>query len=361
MHFLVPAMVAAVRRLLLLLAWPSALQLCPSEQQVAGSKPHLNGTFVALSNVTALWPEERWLREFEAMTAVGISFVIVPKAAQGTSDGSSACPSGTYEAFFPVAGPEQSRQLLGGAARSDSSSSSGSSGSGGGGSGGGGGGGAAAAAASLACFTQTGSTVAGGTLGAISRAARSAGLELHLGLAYPFTHLWMYTDPSRLAHLAATQQLVARHLHRLYGEVVTIGGYYTELEESNQLVFEQHAVDFAQSYLQPIALTVKNLTRLPSPSPSSSSSPRMTSLTMPTRGSTSSSRGKIQGQITQQGTELPAPAPPLVWASPYGVGNLSRWRGSLGPTNRCENCNALRFCYIIYLTTDRLPRQARDK
>jgi hypothetical protein len=337
------ALVAAVRHLLLLLAWPSALQLCPSEHQVVGSKPHLNGTFVALSNVTALWPEERWLREFEAMTAVGISFVIVPKAAQGTSDGSSACPSGTYEAFFPVAGPEESQQLLGGAARSDSSSSSSSSSSSGGG----------GAAASLACFTQTGSTVAGGTLGAISRAARSAGLELHLGLAYPFTHLWMYTDPSRLAHLAATQQLVARHLHRLYGEVVTIGGYYTELEESNQLAFEQHAVDFAQSYLQPIALTVKNLTRLPSPSPSSST--RMTSLTMPTRGSASSSRGKIQGQITE-GTELP----PLVWASPYGVGNLSRWRGSLGPTNRCT-VFALRFCYIIYLTTDRLPRQARDK
>jgi hypothetical protein len=75
----------------------------------------------------------------------------------------------------------------------------------------------------------------------------------------------------------------------------------------------------------------------------------MTSLTMPTRGSASSSRGKIQGQITQQGTELPAPAPPLVWASPYGVGNLSRWRGSLGPTNRCENCNAL-FLHCDFAT-----------
>ena len=72
----------------------------PSEQVRA--KPRLNGTFVALGNETALWPEGRWLLEFEAMATVGISFVIVHASAHGTSDSSSECPSGTYDAYFPV-------------------------------------------------------------------------------------------------------------------------------------------------------------------------------------------------------------------------------------------------------------------
>ena len=167
------------------------------------------------------------------MTAVGIQFVVVHAVAYGTSDGSSGCPSGiptllrtnivsatwdlipfssgsafadagTYNAYFPVADPT-SQPLLG----TESSS-----------------------VATLACFKQTGAAVVGGTLGAICRAAQSAGLQLHLGLAYPFTHLWMYTDPLRRAHLAKTQQAVAQHLHRLYSDTVTIAGYYTALEES---------------------------------------------------------------------------------------------------------------------------------
>ena len=191
----------APRWLLLLLLALVSPQSSPSEQVRA--KPRLNGTFVALGNETALWPEGRWLLEFEAMATVGISFVIVHASAHGTSDSSSECPSGTYDAYFPVT--ESQQPLLG--------TQQGS-------------------AATLPCFKQTGATVVGGTLGAIARAARSAGLQLHLGLAYPFTHLWMYTDASRRAHLAQTQQSVARHLHRLYSDTVTIAGYYTALEES---------------------------------------------------------------------------------------------------------------------------------
>ena len=87
------------------------------------------------------------------MAAVGISFVIVPHTAQGTTDNSTAeCPSGRFEAYFPIAGNE---------------------------------------GLPAACFSQIGSTAPGGTIGVISRAAAEAGLGLHLGLAYPFTHLWM--------------------------------------------------------------------------------------------------------------------------------------------------------------------------
>jgi hypothetical protein len=97
-----------------------------------------------------------------------------------------------------------------------------------------------------------------------------------------------YTDATRRGHLAATQQRIARHLLGLYGTSgAELLGIYTELEESNQLAFEQHAAEFAAGYLQPIAASVK-----------ASGGPHR-----------------------------------LVFISPYGVANLGRWGGSLGAGN----------------------------
>eukprot|EP01051_Picozoa_sp_SAG22_P020437 SAG22_NODE_4133_length_1373_cov_1.877551_1_plen_225_part_10 len=98
-----------------------------------------------------------------------------------------------------------------------------------------------------------------------------------------------YTDATQRAHLAATQQRIARHLLRLYGTSgAELLGFYTELEESNQLAFEENAAEFAASYLQPIAASVR------------------------------ASGG---------------PQERLIFISPYGVANLERWGGSLGAGN----------------------------
>ena len=205
-------------------------------------RPRLHAVFLSLSNETAARPERWWAREFGAMAAVGIRGVIIHSTAQGTADGDPDCPGGRFTSQFPVDGSP----LRG-------------------------------------CFTPAS---ADPPLLRISHAAKGAGLSLHLGLAYPFTHLWMYTDPVRRSRLAETQQLVARQLHALLGDGA-IASVYTELEWSNQLALQQNAASFAGGYLQPIAAAVQGM----------------------------------------------SPAP-LVWASPYGVGNMSKWRGSLGVTNR---------------------------
>ena len=220
---------------------PAALAPLPSPPPRT-PRPRLHAVFLSLSNETAARPERWWAREFGAMAAVGIRGVIIHSTAQGTADGDPDCPGGRFTSQFPVDGSP----LRG-------------------------------------CFTPAS---ADPPLLRISHAAKGAGLSLHLGLAYPFTHLWMYTDPVRRSRLAETQQLVARQLHALLGDGA-IASVYTELEWSNQLALQQNAASFAGGYLQPIAAAVQGM----------------------------------------------SPAP-LVWASPYGVGNMSKWRGSLGVTNR---------------------------
>ena len=68
-------------------------------------------------------------------------------------------------------------------------------------------------------------------------------------------------------------------------------GFWGHPRWSNQLVLEQHAAAFATGYLQPIA-----------------------------------------GAVAELWGRGPTPTP--VWASPYAVANLTRWRGSLGGGNR---------------------------
>lgn len=226
-----------------LLLAPLALLAAPPPPPTP--RPRLHAVFLSLSNETVARPERWWAREFGAMAAVGIRGVIIHSTAQGTADGDPDCPGGRFTSQFPVDGSP----LRG-------------------------------------CFKPAS---ADPPLLRVSRAAQGAGLSLHLGLAYPFTHLWMYTDPVRRSRLAETQQLVARQLHALLGDGA-IASVYTELEWSNQLALQQNAASFAGGYLQPIAAAVQSL------------------------------RG--------------AGAAPFVWASPYGVANMSKWRGSLGVTNR---------------------------
>ena len=226
-----------------LLLAPLALLAAPPPPPTP--RPRLHAVFLSLSNETVARPERWWAREFGAMAAVGIRGVVIPSTAQGTADGDPDCPGGRFTSQFPVDGSP----LRG-------------------------------------CFKPAS---ADPPLLRVSRAAQGAGLSLHLGLAYPFTHLWMYTDPVRRSRLAETQQLVARQLHALLGDGA-IASVYTELEWSNQLALQQNAASFAGGYLQPIAAAVQSL------------------------------RG--------------AGAAPFVWASPYGVANMSKWRGSLGVTNR---------------------------
>ena len=142
--------------LLLLLLLPVAAGT-PFRGAPTPPKPHLHAVYLAIGNATATVSEQGWLAEFRSMSAVGIRAVIVPHTAHGTADGDTACPGGRFDAYFPVAGGA----LPGG------------------------------------CFVQVPAAAAGSdtTLMRISRAAAEAGLELHLGLAYPHSHLWQFTDP----------------------------------------------------------------------------------------------------------------------------------------------------------------------
>ena len=105
--------------------------------------PRFDGMFLSLNSQTALWDTSMWKRDLEAMKTAQLRFFAVPHLARQIGPATAACPSGTFEAWFP-----SSSRLP------------------------------------TACFTQVGDTSSSaGTIGNILAAANATGLSVHLGLA----------------------------------------------------------------------------------------------------------------------------------------------------------------------------------
>jgi hypothetical protein len=175
----------------------------PAERPVAptmSNKPHLHGVFVDITTVTATWTEDEWAQDLQAMVDVGISFFVIHHTATGSANASSACPAGTYEAYFPV---------------------------------------------SMDCFTQMPgtSTAPGGTVGVMLRAAQRVGdLRVHLGLAeqgklgpivdgvYHNPLYGRYANLTVLEQFRTAQSALTRALWHSFGASGLIDGIYTYLE-----------------------------------------------------------------------------------------------------------------------------------
>jgi hypothetical protein len=142
------------------------------------------------------------------------------------------------------------------------------------------------------CFREIGSKGGNSTVQNILSAAAELEMGVYLGLSLQTkltsSHVYPWFDKNRTGAFAHTQFAIAQRLWDIAGSTHTakvIKGFYTEIEESNSPQWPPHMHDFAQAYLQPLASNIKNLL-----------SPNMT-----------------------------------VFASPYSVGNVTRYPDWLPP------------------------------
>ena len=191
--------------------WAAPVVLVVSGAAAAGpprpaaiTKPHLHGTFVDLTAVTAAWTEAQWVADIQAMATVGMSFFAIHHTATGDGNVSDACPAGVYSTYFPMEGP---------------------------------------------CFqpTASGSAAEGGTVGVVLRAAAKVGLRVHLGLAEQEklgavvdgvrqNPLYgKYANATALQQFRAVQSTLAKALWTEHGPSKIVAGFYTFLEEPQVL------------------------------------------------------------------------------------------------------------------------------
>ena len=222
--------------LLLAISTASLASPPPSPPPPTITVPHLSGIFVALDAVTA--NRTSWRADLQAMKDVGIEFLVVRAAAQGVSwnasaDPSAGCPLGRFDAYFPpVAGSPLARCLR----------------------------------------QQLGNADA---LRTVLEDAAALGLGVHLGLSYPegaanaaargANATQYYRDYAWL------QWSIARDLWSRYGDEFggggggggvgvgggggsgTIRGFYTDLEECNEVGYLALASPLAGHLLQPLS------------------------------------------------------------------------------------------------------------
>ena len=198
------------------------LLLSASFANAALHAPKFDGIFASFNPTTAQWAESDWRRDLQSMKDVSMSFFVVPHTVHQSGPPTAACKSGTFNTYFPSS-------LL-----------------------------------PSACFTQAGNTAhAGGSVGAILAAANATGLSVHLGLAYEKGMDWP-SNVSLIKTLAWLQWEVAQQLWALAtsaGLSQVLGGFYTEVEESNGASWLSHMADFATHYLQSLSVDIKSKLR----------------------------------------------------------------------------------------------------
>ena len=188
--------------------------LAPS---ILAHAPRFDGIFVAPNPSTSIWTEASWRSDFEAMAAVGMSFLVLPHTARQIGPPSALCAGGMFEVFFDARG------LPG------------------------------------ACYKQVGlssSAQAGGTVGAVLAAANATRMSVHLGLAFESNQDDPLRNASTVKHFASVQWELAQHLYRLASSIglsSTLAGFYTETEESNSDAWLRGMELFTAHYLQPLA------------------------------------------------------------------------------------------------------------
>ena len=187
------------------------------------SVPRLDGIFVSINANTSMWTIDEWTYDLQAMKAVGIKYFVLAHVAVGTSNATAACPTGSYEAWFPFE--------------------------------------------SNPCFTHVGDVnAAGGTVGNIVQAAERVGLSIHLGLALTSLfrggpggdeYAWVYEAGAKA--MTQTQKAVAQQLWHVTNASAQVVGIYTVIEENNGKTYLSSMYTFATHYLEPLARAIKAL------------------------------------------------------------------------------------------------------
>ena len=187
--------------------------------------PTFDGIFLSLNEATAQWDAAHWATDLAAMSAVGMSFLVVPHMARQHGGPTATCPHGLFEVYFPF--DATGSQLP------------------------------------VGCFTQRGldpSVHPGGTVIAMLAAANTTGLGCHLGLVLQTDPDPRWSNQSGVKSYAWLQWQLAQHLWQVataagYSHVVR--GFYTELEESNSAQWLSAMPVFAEHYLGPLAHDIK--------------------------------------------------------------------------------------------------------
>jgi hypothetical protein len=191
--------------------------------------PTFDGIFTALNPSTAAWDADAWSIDLHAMSAVGMSFFVVPHLARQHGDPTAACPAGLFEVYFAF--DEASKSLP------------------------------------THCFKQAGldpRSHPGGTVVSILTAANQTGMGVHLGLALQTNPDPRSSNETVIKAYAWLQWQLAQHLWDLTsaaGLTRQLLGFYTELEESNGVSWLSLMPGFAGHYLQPLAHNVKTKLR----------------------------------------------------------------------------------------------------
>jgi len=220
--------------------------------------PHLSGIFLALDPITSQRSFSGWHTDLSLMKDIGIEFLVIRAAAQGTSwnvttDPKDGCPLGRFKAYYqPLSGSPLQRCLE----QNDRQSK------------------------------MNNDTT---TLHTVLSAAKALGLGVHLGLAYPDgaanSAVRNANATQYYKDYAGLQWSIADDVWHQYSSEFgngTILGFYTDLEESNEVGYLALASSLAGHLLQPLSHNIH----------------------------------------TQLSSEL------LVWASPYYVGNLTRHKST---------------------------------
>ena len=186
--------------------------------------PHLSGVFVALDAVTA--NRSSWRADLQAMKDVGIEFLVLRATAQGISwnastDPAAGCPLGRFDTYFPPAAGSALQRCL---------------------------------------KEQLGNIDAVGT---VLADAAALDLGVHLGLAYPEgaanaaargANATQYYRDYAWLQWGIAQDLWQRYGGRYgSGGTSTLRGFYTDLEECNEVGYLALASPLAGHFLQPLA------------------------------------------------------------------------------------------------------------
>jgi hypothetical protein len=112
------------------------------------------------------------------------------------------------------------------------------------------------------CFTQIGDLKApGGTVGNVLRAAAAAGLRVHLGLGlnskFRNGNAYAYMTAGGAKAFASTQLLIAQALWAAANASSHVAGFYTVVEENNGKEWLGAMDDFATHLLNPLAEDIK--------------------------------------------------------------------------------------------------------
>ena len=202
------------------------LASCGGVADAAPKVPYLSGIFLSLYSIDSSYTATQWEMEFEAMEKVGIEFVGVRAALQGTgSETQGGCTLGRYKALYPTTVTPK------------------------------------------ICYQND--MKGANTFKYLLDAAKKFNIKVHVTPIMPHTPFaWPHTPkPEYYDSLTKLQSEVFMDVWNLFPERRdTIVGVYTSLEEWNGVNWtdDENAVPLATHYFEPLAKTLRNQTGMES-------------------------------------------------------------------------------------------------